>query len=103
MRSEYGTRTLVTSAFGLSVFENHQTVLTASFARSLRLFTHSMGDGSLAGLYQKNSRSLVTSAFGLSVFENHQTVLTASFARSLRLFTHSMGDGSLAGLYQKNS
>src|ERR1017187_1138068 len=55
MRLEYGARTLVTSAFGSSVFENHQTVLTASLARSLRLFTHSMGDGSLAGLYQKNS------------------------------------------------
>jgi len=55
MRSEYGTKTFVMSAFGHTVFENHQTVLTASFARIFLLFTHSIGDGSFAGLYQKNS------------------------------------------------
>lgn len=41
-----GTKTRVTSAFGFSVLEKHQTVLTASFTRIFCLFTHSIGDGS---------------------------------------------------------
>ena len=45
----------MTSAFGSAQRENHQTVFTASFARILRLLTHSIGDGSFAGLNQKNS------------------------------------------------
>lgn len=55
MRSEYGANTLLTHAFGNSDRENHQTVLTESFALIFRLFTHSIGEGSLAGLNQKNS------------------------------------------------
>src|SRR6516164_2616161 len=55
MRSLYGVSTLRTSAFGSVVLDSHHTVLTESLARILRLLTHSMGDGSLAGLCQKNS------------------------------------------------
>jgi len=40
---------LLTSAFGCSVFDNHQTVLTESLTRILRLLTHSIGEGSFAG------------------------------------------------------
>jgi hypothetical protein len=52
MRSLYGANTFRTSALGQAVFESHQTVFTESFARNLRLFTHSMGDGNFAGLCQ---------------------------------------------------
>ena len=43
------------SPLGKSDFDSHQTVLTLSFARILRLFTHAIGDGNFAGLCQKNS------------------------------------------------
>ena len=52
MRSLYSASTFVTLALGQRVLPNHQTVFTESFARSFRLFTHSMGLGSFDGLYQ---------------------------------------------------
>src|SRR5271165_4600112 len=55
MSGEYSFRTCWLFAFGQGVFDNHQTHSTASFTRILRTFTHSAGDGSLPGLYQKNS------------------------------------------------
>lgn len=52
-RSRYrGAMSLVTSAMGHSVLLNHQTLSTVSFTLILCLFTHSIGTGSFAGLYQ---------------------------------------------------
>src|SRR5260370_41556519 len=55
IRSPYGGSTLRTAAFGAAVFESHHTVFTEALARILRLLTHSVGDGSCAGLCQQNS------------------------------------------------
>ena len=46
----YGRSTRRLSAFGDSVLESHQSVVTASLTRVRRIVTHSAGVGSRAGL-----------------------------------------------------
>ena len=51
----YSRRTLRLSAFGLVVGDIHQIRVKASLTRARSLFTHSIGEGRRAGLYQMNS------------------------------------------------
>jgi len=50
--SLYSTKTFFEFAFGNSLLLNHQTLLTESFTRIFRLFTHSIGLGNFDGLNQ---------------------------------------------------
>src|ERR1017187_8707735 len=55
MSSLYSLSTFRFDAFGLGVFESHQTYSTESLTLTRRTVTHSAGTGILAGLYQKHS------------------------------------------------
>src|SRR5580704_2235253 len=58
----YGRSTRRLSAFGLSTGDIHHIRVKASFTRMRSTFTQTVGDGSLAGLYQTNSSQRCNSA-----------------------------------------
>src|SRR4051794_36415371 len=51
MSAEYGRKTRELLALGRSVFDSHQTTLTASLTRMRSTLTHCAGSGIFEGLY----------------------------------------------------